>query len=369
MGLLANYPFALAPGMGLNAYFTFGVVAGMGVPWRVALAAVFVEGLLFLVLALSGVRRAILGAIPDTLKIATMSGIGLFLAVIGFENAGVVAAHPATLVTLGDLARPAPLVALGGLVLIAALMTLRARGAILIGIAAATAVSWPLGLAAPPERFVTLPHLPVETLWAFDLGHLASVSLVPVVLAFLFVDLFDTAGTLVGVGRLGGFLDSRGELPRADRAFAADALGTIAGAALGTSTITTYIESATGVKEGGRTGLTAVVVGVLFVASLFFTPLLVAVPAAATAPALIVVGALMLEGARDVPWQRIDEAVPAFLTISLMPFTYSIANGISFGLVSYALIKLATGRGREVHPVLYGLAGLLVLYYAFIRVG
>ena len=369
MGLLANYPFALAPGMGLNAYFTFGVVAGMGVPWRVALAAVFVEGLIFMALAAGGVRRAILNAIPASLKLATMSGIGLFLAIIGFHNAGLVVAHPATLVTLGDLTRPATLIAVTGLVLIAVLLTLRVRGAILIGIGAATVAAWALGLAELPERLVTLPHLPTETLWAFDFHHLASWSLVPVVLAFLFVDVFDTAGTLIGVGRLGGFLDSRGELPRADRAFFADALGTTVGAALGTSTVTSYIESATGIEEGGRTGLTAVVVALLFVLALFFTPLLVAVPAAATAPALILVGALMLAGARDVPWDRVDEAVPAFLTIAVMPFTYSIANGISFGIVSYALIKLGAGKAREVQPVLWVLAGLLVLYYAFVRIG
>jgi adenine/guanine/hypoxanthine permease len=369
MGLLANYPFALAPGMGINAYFTYGVVLGMGVSWRVALAAVFVEGLLFIVLAVAGVRRAIIGAVPASLKVATMSGIGLFLAVIGFENCGVVVQHPATLVTLGDLTQPATLVALGGLVLIAVLMTLRVRGAILLGIAAATAAAWALGLAELPATVVTLPHLPTETLWAFDFRHLASLSLVPVVLAFLFVDIFDTAGTLIGVGHLAGFLDEKGELPRADRAFLADALGTTVGAALGTSTVTSYIESATGVKEGGRTGLTAVTVAALFVASLFFTPLLATIPAAATAPALIIVGALMLEGAREVPWSQIDEAVPAFLTISVMPLTFSIANGVSFGILSYALIKLGSGKWRDVHPLLWVIAGLLVVYYAFVRGG
>ena len=253
--------------------------------------------------------------------------------------------------------------------LIAVLMTLRVRGAILLGIAAGTVAAWALGLAELPAAVVTLPHLPAETLWAFDFRHLASLSLVPVVLAFLFVDIFDTAGTLIGVGHLAGFLDEKGELPRADRAFFADALGTTVGAALGTSTVTSYIESATGVKEGGRTGLTAVTVAALFVASLFFTPLLAAVPAAATAPALIIVGALMLEGAREVPWSQIDEAVPAFLTISVMPLTFSIANGVSFGILSYALIKLGSGKWRDVHPLLWVIAGLLVVYYAFVRSG
>ena len=363
MGLLANYPVALAPGMGLNAYFTFGVVQGLGVSWQVALAAVFVEGVLFLLLAVSGARTALLRAIPEPLKLATMAGIGLFLAAIGFQNAGWVADHPATLVTLGDLTAPAPLLALGGLVVIVALLARRVTGAILIGILAATAAAWALGVAAPPERLLALPRLPSETLFAFDFGGLLAGKTAAVVLAFLFVDLFDTAGTLIGVGRLAGLTDEKGELPRAGRAFAADALGTSIGAALGTSTVTSYVESATGVEEGGRTGLTAVVVALLFALSLFFTPLLTAVPAAATAPALVAVGALMLAGARAIDWSRADDAVPAFLTLAAMPLTYSIANGISLGIVSWVAIKLLAGRWREVHPVLGGLAVALALFY------
>ncbi len=368
MGLYAGYPFALAPGMGLNAYFTFGVVQGMGVSYRVALAAVLIEGVLFLLMTAGGVRAAVLRAIPAPLKIATMSGIGLFLALIGLKSAGLVVDHPETLLTLGDLRQPAVWLALFGLVLTAALLVRRIPGAILLGILAATALAWATGLADAPARFLSLPALPRQTLLALDFSGLLTGKLILVVLAFLFVDIFDTAGTLIGVGRLAGFVDREGELPRANRAFTADAAGTMVGALVGTSTVTSYVESATGVEEGGRTGLTSVVVGVMFLLSLFAIPVVVAVPAAATAPALIVVGALMMHGARDLEWKEIDEALPAFLTIAAMPFTYSIANGISFGIVSFVLIKLLRGRARSVHPLMYVLAALLIAFYAF-RVG
>lgn len=369
LGLYANYPFALAPGMGLNAYFTYGVVLGLGVPYPVALGAVFVEGILFLLLAFGGIRTAVVNAIPSSLKIATMSGIGLFLAIIGFQNAGIVVDNPATLVSLGTIANPSVLLSLFGIILIGVLISRGVLGAILIGIATVTLLAWLTGLAPLPDGLVSLPRLPQETFLAFEIDSLLSVKLLTVVLAFLFVDFFDTAGTLVGVGRLGGFLDERGELPRADRAFTADALGTVAGAVLGTSTVTSYIESATGIQEGGRTGLTAVVVAVLFVLALFFTPIFAAIPAAATAPALLTVGALMMQGARNIEWARFDEALPAFLTIAVMPFTYSIANGIVFGVVSYVFIKLLSGRARDLNPILVSLALLLVLYYAFVRPG
>lgn len=365
MGLWANYPFALAPGMGLNAYFTYGVVQGMGVSYHVALAAVFVEGLLFLALALSGVRGAVLRAIPDALKVATSGGIGLFLAIIGFQHAGLVIDSPATLVTLGSLTHPTTLLALGTLVLMALLLVRRVPGALLLGILAGTLVAWLTGLAPLPERWVQLPGLPRETLASFDFGTLLHAKLVSVVLAFLFVDFFDTAGTLMGIGRLGGFLNARGELERAREAFSADAVGTTLGALLGTSTVTTYIESATGIEEGGRTGLTAVVVALLFLLSLFLAPLFTAVPAAATAPALILVGVFMMQGLTELNWRKYDEAIPAFLTITLMPFTYSIANGITFGLIAYVLLQVLSGRARAVHPILYVLTVLLSLYYAF----
>ncbi len=365
MGLWANLPFALAPGMGLNAYFTFGVVGAMGVDWRIALAAVFIEGILFLLLAVTGARSALVRAIPTQIKIATMAGIGLFLAMIGLQSAGVVADHPDTLVGLGDITAPPTLLALAGLLLMAALLSRQVKGGILYGILAIAGLAWITGISPGPEGIMSVPSLPRETLFALDFHGLLTGKMLSVILAFLFVDFFDTAGTLIGVGRLAGFLDERGELTRANRAFTADAVGTSVGALLGTSTVTTYVESATGVEEGGRTGLTAVAVAILFLVSLFFTPLLVAVPAIATAPALILVGALMMRGSRDLDWTSADQAVPALLTIAGMPFTYSIANGITLGLVSFVLIRVLSGRYREVHPLMYLLTGLLIAFYAF----
>lgn len=363
MGLYANYPIALAPGMGLNAYFTFSVVLGMGVSYQVALTAVFVEGLLFLALSALGIRKALINAIPMSLKIAIAGGIGLFLAIIGFQNAGLVVDNPATLVALGDLHAPSVWLAVLGLVLIAVLLTRKITGALVIGITAVTLLAWLTGIAPAPSAVVAAPQLPEETFAAFDFSSLFTGKLLLVVLAFLFVDLFDTAGTLIGIGRVGGFLDDQGHLPRANRAFLADALGTTVGALLGTSTVTSYIESASGIEEGGRTGLTAVVVAGLFMLAIFFTPLFIAVPAAATAPALIIVGAMMLESVRDVPWKQPDEAIPAFLTITAMPFTYSIANGIVLGLVAYTTLKLLSGKTKDVHPLLYGLIVILFGYF------
>ena len=364
MGLWANLPIALAPGMGLNAYFTFGVVGAMGVDWRIALAAVFIEGILFLVLAVTGARSALVRAIPTQIKVATMAGIGLFLAMIGLQSAGVVVDHADTLVGLGDLGAPSTLLALAGLLLMAALMTRRIRGGILYGILIVAGTAWVSGISPGPDSILTLPSLPRETLFALDFHGLLTGKMLSVILAFLFVDFFDTAGTLMGVGRLAGFVDERGRLTRANRAFTADAVGTSVGALLGTSTVTSYVESATGVEEGGRTGLTAVAVAILFLLSLFFTPLLAAVPAIATAPALILVGALMMRGSKDLDWKAPDQAVPALLTIAGMPFTYSIANGITLGLVSFVLIRVLAGRYREVHPLMYLLSGLLIAFYA-----
>lgn len=366
MAFYANYPFALAPGMGLNAYFAFSVVQGMGVSYQTALAAVFVEGIIFLLLAFGGIRTAVVNAIPLSLKAAITGGIGLFLTVIGFQSAGIVVADESTLITLGNLSAPGVLLALAGLGVIGVLMARKVTGAILIGIVTVTVAAWLLNAAPAPDRIFSLPRLPQETLFAFDFDALLSTQLVTVVLAFLFVDFLDTAGTLIGVGKAGGFLDERGNLPKADQAFTADALGTAFGALLGTSTVTSYIESATGIEEGGRTGLTALVVAALFLLSLFFTPVFTVVPAAATAPALIVVGALMMGSVRDVDWNGIDEGLPAFLTIAAMPLTYSIANGIVFGLLAYVVIKLFSGRHADIHIVLYVLTGLLLLYFIFV---
>lgn len=369
MGLWANLPFALAPGMGLNAYFTYGVVAGLGVPWPVALAAVFVEGLLFLVLSLAGLRSRLIDAIPQTLKLAITAGIGLFLAFIGFEGAGLVVDHPVTLVTLGDVRSAEVGLALLGLVLMAVLMARRIPGAILWAMVAITGVAWWSGLSPAPERWWSVPGLPRETLAALDFGALASPSLIPVVLAFFFVDILDTAGTLVGLGQLAGFVDREGRFPGSERAFVADAVGTSVGALLGTSTVTTYIESATGVEEGGRTGLTAVVTGALFLVALVAIPVVVAVPAVATAPALILVGAMMLRGIGEIAWDRLDDALPAFLTLAVMPLTYSIAHGISAGILGWVAIRWATGRWREVGWPMGLMALFLVFYYGWIVAG
>jgi AGZA family xanthine/uracil permease-like MFS transporter len=365
MGLYANFPFALAPGMGLNAYFTFGVVRGLGVSWQIALAAVFVEGILFVILSVTGLRSHLLRILPQPIKVATMAGIGLLLAMIGLQNAGIMVSHPDTIVALGDLRTAGPLLALAGILVSAALMAIRFRGALLVGILSVTAASWALGLSPHPTTLFSLPHLPSETFLAFDFSDFGSGALVVAVIAFLFVDIFDTAGSLIGVGQLGGFVDEDRQMPGAGRAFTSDAVGTVVGAALGTSTVTTFVESATGVEEGGRTGLTAVVVGICLLLALFVTPILTVVPVFATAPALIVVGALMMRGARELDWANPLTALPAFLTVVLMPATYSIATGISLGLVSSVVLHVLTGRWRKVHPALYVLTLLLALFYLY----
>ena len=363
MGLWANLPFALAPGMGLNAYFAFTVVGTMGISWPQALAAVFVEGLLFLALSLSGARTALVDAVPAALKSAIMAGIGLFLAMIGLQNAGLVVDHSATLVTLGPIHAPSALCALAGILLLVTLSVRRIPGAMLITILGVSLPAWIFGLSPAPERWLGTPTLPHETFMAMDFSRIFEVGMLSVVGAFFFVDLLDTAGTLIGVGQAAGFVDRDGRLPDADRAFTADAVGTSVGALLGTSTVTTYIESAAGTEEGGRTGLTAVTVAGLFLLSLVFTPVFVAIPAFATAPVLIVLGAMMMRGAAAIPWQRLEESVPAFLTLIAMPATYSIANGIAAGLVSWVAIRLLIGRAREI-PVLLGLlAAAAALWY------
>ena len=321
------------------------------------------EGLLFLALSLTGARSALIDAVPQSLKQAIMAGIGLFLAMIGLQNAGVVADHPATLLTLGNLGAPSVLLTVLGLVGLTALLARRLPGAMLGTLLGISAIAWLGGWAPAPERWWTLPSFPQETWMALDFSQIFTVSMLTVIAAFFFVDLLDTAGTLIGVGQAAGFVDDKGRLENSDRAFAADAVGTSVGAVLGTSTVTTYIESAAGVEEGGRTGLTAVFVALLFLLSLFFTPVFVAVPAFATAPVLIVIGALMMKGAASVPWKEPEEAVPAFLTLIAMPFTFSIANGIALGLISWVLIRILIGRGREI-PLLMGITtALLALWY------
>lgn len=348
MGLYANYPFALAPGMGLNAFFAFTVVIGMKVSWQTALAAVLLDGILFILLTASRVREAIVNAVPYNLKLAVSAGIGLFIALIGLVGAGIVVDNPATLVSLGDLTKPAPVLSLCGLLLMAVLHAYKVKGALLWGILAVTLAAIPLGVTSPPQGIVSTPPSLSPILFKLDLKGLMNMAMVGVVITFLFVDLFDTLGTLIGVSARAGFLDEKGNLPRANKALTADAVATAVGACLGTSTVTTYVESASGVEEGGRTGLVSCVVAVLFLGALFFSPIARIVPAAATSPALIMVGVFMMQALKGLNFDDITEMVPAAVAIFTMPFTYSIAEGIAWGIISYTLIKLLTGRGRQV---------------------
>ncbi|BAE53163.1 NCS2 family permease [Paramagnetospirillum magneticum] len=365
MGLLANYPIALAPGMGLNAYFTYGVVIGMGVPWPVALGAVFVSGVLFLVLALTRVREAIINAVPQSLKLAISAGIGLFLGLIAFESAGLVEGHKATLVTLGHLGRPEPLLAAAGFVAMVGLEARRVPGAIMIGILGTAAAGMALGVT-PFGGIAAWPPSLAPTFLKMDVAGALNLGLVTIVFALLFVDLFDNAGTLIGLAHRAGMLDARGRLPRLGRALIADSLAAMAGGALGTSTTTSYIESASGINAGGRTGLAAVVTGLLFAAALFLAPLAAAIPAYATAPALLFVACLMARSLADIAWDDVTEAVPAVVTALAMPFTFSIAHGISLGFITFAAVKLLGGKARDVGPAVWLLAGAFVLKFVLL---
>lgn len=365
MGLGANYPIALAPGMGLNAYFAFVVVGTLGYSWQAALGAVFISGLLFVAISLFRVREWIVNAIPRSLKFGISAGIGLFLAIIGLKNAGLVVAQPATLVGIGDLHQPGPLLALAGLLLIVALEARRVRGAILIGILAVTGVALASGLVAYGGVFAAPPSLS-PTFLQLDLAAALEVGLIAVVLTFFLVEIFDATGTLVGVAHRAGLLDAQGRLPRLRRALLADSSAIVAGAALGTSSTTAYIESAAGTAVGGRTGLTAVVVALLFLAALFFAPLAATVPAYATAPALIYVAVLMTRALAELDWNDATEAAPGVLCALAMPFTFSIAHGIALGFVSYAVIKALAGRWREVGIAVWFIALVFVLKFVWL---
>ncbi len=365
MGLWANYPIALAPGMGLNAFFAYTVVLTLGHSWQTALGAVFIAGVLFLILSLLKVREWIINAIPHSLKLSIAAGIGMFLGIIGLKNAGIVVDHPATLVTLGDLTQATVLVAIVGFLVMAALDARRVPGAITIAILLATLVAVATGLSEATGVF-SMPPSVAPTLFAMDLAGALDGALISVIFAFLFVDLFDTAGTLIGVAHRGGMLDSEGKLPRLGKALMSDSVATVAGAALGTSTTTSYIESVAGVKAGGRTGLTAVVVAVLFLLCLFFSPLAGTIPAYATAPALVFVACLMMRSIAEVDWDDVTEYVPAVITAISMPLTFSISTGIGFGFVAYAAIKILTGRWKEAGWAVIVLAGLFILKFAFL---
>jgi AGZA family xanthine/uracil permease-like MFS transporter len=365
MGLIANYPIALAPGMGLNAYFTYGVVIGMGVPWPVALGAVFVSGVLFLGLAVTGLREAIINAVPQSLKLAISAGIGLFLGLIAFEGAGLVEAHKATLLTLGHLAKPEPLLAAAGFVTIAALEARRVPGAILIGILGTAGAGMVLGVT-PFAGIAAWPPSLAPTFLKLDVAGALNLGLVTIVFALLFVDLFDNAGTLIGLAHRAKMLDERGRLPRLGRALIADSLAAMASGLLGTSTTTSYIESAAGINAGGRTGLAALVTALFFLAALFLAPLAGAIPAYATAPALLFVACLMARSLADIAWDDITEAAPAVITALAMPFSFSIANGIALGFVAYGAIKLLAGRTGEVGLAVWLLAGAFVLKFVLL---
>jgi AGZA family xanthine/uracil permease-like MFS transporter len=367
MGIWANYPIALAPGMSLNAYFTYSIVIGRGVPWQTALGVVFLSGLLFLILTLTNVREQIVNGIPDCLKNGTAAGIGLFIAFVGFRNANVIVANPSTFVALGKISDRQVILALLGVLLIAILVARRVGSAILIGIIAITIAGIPLGVSHWPAHIFSWPH-PSGTLFKLDLRSATKLGLGELVFVFFFVDLFDNVGTLVGVCEEGGFLRD-GKLPRASRALLADAFGTIVGALTGTSTVTSYIESAAGVATGARTGLGNLVIAGLFIAAMFCAPLVAAIPSYATAPALILVGALMCGSVARVKWDDFTDAVPAFLTLIATPLTFSIATGLSLGLLSFTFLKLFTGRHKEISVLIWVLSALFLLRYIFLGAG
>lgn len=366
MGAFARYPIALAPGMGLNAYFTYTVVKGMGVPWETALGAVFISGVAFLILTLLGIRQLIFEAIPQELYAAVASGIGLFIAIIGLRNSGIIVASPATLVTLGNLRDRNTLVAIAGLLIIAGLLAWNVKGAMLIGILCTTLLAALCGLTHwAPETYrvsdisATFGKLNIKAAWSLGLAE--------IVFVFLFVDLFDNIGTLVGVGKKAGLFDNANHIPRIRRILLADATATIAGSLAGTSTVVSYIESAAGVVAGGRSGVTAIVTGLLFIAALFVAPLVGAVPGAATAPALIIVGSLMMSQVNEIRWSDPIVATPAFLTLITIPLTFSIANGLAFGFTSYALLKLLKGEFRRDQWLVYVLAALFIARFVYLR--
>ncbi len=364
MAFVARLPFALAPGMGLNAFFAYTVVLGMGHSWQFALTAVFLEGIIFLLLTLFNIRELIVNAIPLNLKHAISAGIGLFIAFIGLHNSGIVVAHPATLITLGDISSPAVLIALSGLILAGVLSILKIKGALLISIFTITLAGIPLGITQLPEgNYISAPPSIMPVAFQLNFHEIFTADMLIVLLTFMFVDMFDTVGTLVGVASKADMLDKNGKLPRAKQALFADAIGTTVGALLGTSTVTTYVESASGVSEGGRTGMTALTVALMFGIALFAAPLFLMVPAAATAPVLIIIGVFMFSSITKIDFSDFSETIPVFLTISMMPFTYSIAEGIVFGIISYVLLKLFSGKGKEVSVVSYILAILFILKF------
>ncbi len=371
MGLVANQPLALAPGMGLNAYFAFTVVKGLGVPWQTALGCVFLSGVVFLILTLTGVRKLIVSAIPHPLLHAIAAGVGLFIAFLGLKDAGIIVNNPDTTVALGALAQPAPAIALIGLLLIAALQAWKVKGAVLIGVLASAVAAVLLGLSHGSPGGFSVAAMGA-TAFKLDIGGALSMkgglalTLIEIVFVFLFVDLFDNVGTLISVTHKAGLIGPDGEIPNVNRILITDSVATIAGSLAGTSTVTSYIESAAGVAAGGRTGLTAITVGVLFLLTLLVSPLVQAIPTVAAAPALILVGSLMMSGLGEIDWADPVVAVPAFLTVVTIPLTFSIANGMAFGITSYAVLKLVSGKAVKADWLLFVLAALFTVRFVYL---
>jgi AGZA family xanthine/uracil permease-like MFS transporter len=371
MGLLSNYPLALAPGMGLNAYFTYTVVKGMGLPWQIALGCVFVSGVAFLLLTVAGVRQVIVSAVPRSLFAAVAGGVGLFIAFIGLADAGIIVAKPGTMVGMGTLTAPTAALALLGMLVIAGLQARGLKGAMLVGILVTAAVAWIFGLAHFAPGANSLSDLSstafkLDVRQALNLKSGLGLSLIEIIFVFLFVDLFDNIGTLVAVTKRAGLVAPDGSIPRLNRILIADSTAMLVGAVAGTSPVTSYIESAAGVAVGGRTGLTAVVVGILFLCTLFFAPLVQAIPTAATAPALVLVGAMMMGALAEVEWEDPVAAIPAFLTVIMVPLTYSIANGLAFGITSHAVLKLVKGQARLSDWLVYLLAALCIARFIYL---
>ena len=368
MGALANYPLALAPGMGLNAYFTYTVVLKMGVPWQTALGAVFISGIIFLLLTFGGIRQRLVAAIPYQLHAAVAGGIGLFIAFIGLRNSGIIVSDPVTAVTIGNLRNPATALAIFGILLIAVLQAFRVKASMLIGVLGTMLlgilchqVHWNPSTVSPLALKDTAFHL--------DLRGALKLNAFEIIFVFLFVDLFDNIGTLVAVTERAGLIAKDHTIPRLDKIFFADATATVVGSLAGTSTVTSYIESSAGVAVGGRTGVTAIVTGLLFFLAIFIAPVVGAIPDFATAPALILVGALMVAGAARIDWEEPRVAIPSFLTLITIPLTYSIATGLSFGIISFAALEIATGRARRQHWMLYLLAALFLFRFIYLSAG
>ena len=372
MAFYAKKPFALAPGMGLNAFFVFTVCLTMGYSWQFALTAVLLEGIIFVILTVTKVRTWLINAIPYSIKQAIGAGIGLFIAFIGLQNAGIIVNSDATLVTLGNITEGTALLAFIGVIITSALLIAKVKGGILIGIVATTLLGLVIKDPSTGEAItkfggiVSMPPSVSPIFCKFEWTHVFSLDMLAVVFTFLFIDMFDTMGTVIGVSQKAGYVDKDGNIPGAEKVFLADAIGTVAGACLGTSTTTTYVESSAGVAAGGRTGLTAFTVAVCFVLALFFSPFFLSIPSAATAPALILVGVMMMAPVKNLDWNDFTESIPAFITILFMPVAYSISDGILLGVISYVLVNMCAGKFRKISPAMWVMAVLFILKYIFI---